>query len=784
MKKRILSLILCLCLCLSLLPFSAFAEGTEIKEIEVSGINVDLKVDERPEFTAALSDASATQMEIYRESWSDLGQSPPRAISSDYPDSKFVIIAGHPYDYGITFKAKEGYFFSKNTVLKYNGETFPLKEGEHSLSDEIGTGTGKFGSLGVWLFFGYVVPPVDDFKALDLDLTMGGFALTPSQAWALGGALSAAAEVDQVYLDMGSKETKIDLDKDGNYDLLLKTTDVNSQAASLTMEVSTFSLTEDYTLTLTKDALDYAKEKLGEPYAETIRFHFQGEEIPYTLNLSGDPVTVSAPDFEPLMMTLTDTAINNDITMDVDGAQYDFDLDKDGQNDLRILVADDGNSGEASLLETASFGDSIDVKYPLKNAMFNRGFGDPFFTTVTVTTKASEPAKDLGDLTIDLSKDTTVTLTQPSFAALQASLSGLDSAVSKAEGDVTRIDADKDGKFDLKAEKQPDGGALVSLTEDCSLTADAVLTLTEEGIQTITAPEYYKTVTVKMPEAETLKDLGDLTVDLSKEKTVTVTSAEYDAFRASLTGLEAKETVKSKTEGDVISVDLDKDGKFDIEVNGARAFSLTEDCSLTKDTTITLSEDEIAAIDTARYMEYYKTITVKISGEAPGENPFTDVKEGDYFYDAVLWAFYADPQVTDGMTDTTFGPYLTVTRGQCVTFLWRAMGKPEPTTDKTPFTDVPADQYYYKAVLWAVEKGITDGMTDTTFEPNTTLSTAHIITFLYRTLGIGTNGWYQEAADWAATENLMEGTNLTVDPKVNCPRGAVVTFLYRELGME
>ena len=783
MKRRILSLALCLGLCLSLLPFSAFAEGTEIKEIEVSGINVDLKADEKPEFTAVLSDASAAQMEIYRESWSDLGQSPPRAISSDYPDSKFVIIAGHPYDYGITFKAKEGYFFSKNTVLKYNGETFPLKEGEHSLSDEIGTGTGKFGSLGVWLFFGYVVPPVDDFKALDLDLTMGGFALTPSQAWALGGALSAAAEVDQVYLDMGSKETKIDLDKDGNYDLLLKTTDVNSQAASLTMEVSTFSLTEDYTLTLTKDALDYAKEKLGEPYAETIRFQFQGEEIPYTLNLSGDPVTISDPDFNALMYTLTSAADNGDIGLNWDGGQYDFDLDKDGQNDIHIDV-DDETSGKASLLENASFGDSIDVNLSLTAAVYHRTNGNPYFTTVTVTTKAPEPAKDLGELTIDLSKDATVTLTQPSFGALQATLSGLDPAMAKTEGTVTQIDADKDGKFDLKAEKQPDGSALVSLTEDCSLTADAVLTLTEEGIQTITAPEYYKTVTVKVPEAETLKDLGDLTVDLSKEKTVTVTSAEYDAFRASLTGLEAKETVKSKTEGDVISVDLDKDGKFDIEVNGARAFSLTEDCSLTKDTTITLSEDEIAAIDTARYMEYYKTITVKISGEAPGENPFTDVKEGDYFYDAVLWAFYADPQVTDGMTDTTFGPYLTVTRGQCVTFLWRAMGKPEPTTDKNPFTDVPADQYYYKAVLWAVEKGITDGMTDTTFEPNTTLSTAHIITFLYRTLGIGTNGWYQEAADWAATENLMEGTNLTVDPKVNCPRGAVVTFLYRELGME
>ncbi len=165
----------------------------------------------------------------------------------------------------------------------------------------------------------------------------------------------------------------------------------------------------------------------------------------------------------------------------------------------------------------------------------------------------------------------------------------------------------------------------------------------------------------------------------------------------------------------------------------------------------------------------------------PSDNPFTDVAQEDYYYDAVLWAFNHDPQITDGMTDTAFGPDLTVTRGQCVTFLWRAMGRPEPASDKNPFTDVPADQYYYKAVQWAVEKGITDGMTDTTFEPGTTLSTAHIITFLYRTLGIGANGWYQEAAEWAAKENLLDKMGLTVDPGVNCPRGSVVTFLYREL---
>ena len=168
-------------------------------------------------------------------------------------------------------------------------------------------------------------------------------------------------------------------------------------------------------------------------------------------------------------------------------------------------------------------------------------------------------------------------------------------------------------------------------------------------------------------------------------------------------------------------------------------------------------------------------------GETEKPNPFTDVSVSDPYYDAVLWAYYADPQITDGMTDTTFGPELTVTRGQCVTFLWRAMGKPEPSGGKNPFTDVPADQYYYKAVLWAVEKGITDGVTDTTFEPNTTLSTQHIITFLYRTLNPGKDGWSGEAAAWAGKDDGGKpfGVDIAVNNKTDCPRWCVVQFLYK-----
>ena len=179
--------------------------------------------------------------------------------------------------------------------------------------------------------------------------------------------------------------------------------------------------------------------------------------------------------------------------------------------------------------------------------------------------------------------------------------------------------------------------------------------------------------------------------------------------------------------------------------------------------------------------DYEKNLEFSAHFVASPGLPFTDVSEADYYFEAVRWAYNHEPQVTNGMSETTFGPELTVTRGQCVTFLWRAMGCPEPASGQNPFADVNESDYYYKAVLWAVESGITNGVDATHFAPDLTLSTAHIATFLYRTLGIGADGWYAEAADWAAQEGLLDDTGLTVDPGVDCPRGVVVTFLYREL---
>lgn len=167
---------------------------------------------------------------------------------------------------------------------------------------------------------------------------------------------------------------------------------------------------------------------------------------------------------------------------------------------------------------------------------------------------------------------------------------------------------------------------------------------------------------------------------------------------------------------------------------------------------------------------------------------FVDVPANAYFADAVKWA--ADKGITNGLPDTMFGPYASCTRAQIVTFLWRAAGSPEPKT-MSSFTDVPASAYYAKAVEWAVENGITDGMTETTFAPDATCTRGQSVTFLHRALGkkvessanftdVKSDAFYADAINWAVANNVTNGTsNTTFSPNADCTRAEIVTFLYR-----
>ena len=167
----------------------------------------------------------------------------------------------------------------------------------------------------------------------------------------------------------------------------------------------------------------------------------------------------------------------------------------------------------------------------------------------------------------------------------------------------------------------------------------------------------------------------------------------------------------------------------------------------------------------------------------PG-NPFTDVPADAYYHDAVLWAL--ENGVTTGATATTFDPDSTCTRGQVATFLWRAKGCPEPQTTVNPFTDVKESDYFYKAVLWAYENGITTGATATTFDHAGTCTSAQVVTFLWRANGKPAaehtgSLYYDEAVAWANANQLLDGTAVPFAPNNNSPRADIVTYLYRDL---
>ena len=180
---------------------------------------------------------------------------------------------------------------------------------------------------------------------------------------------------------------------------------------------------------------------------------------------------------------------------------------------------------------------------------------------------------------------------------------------------------------------------------------------------------------------------------------------------------------------------------------------------------------------------------------AEPENPFVDVADDAYYFDAVLWA--AENGITGGVDDTHFAPNVTCTRAQAVTFLWRAAGSPAPKSSEMPFEDVAAGSYYYDAVLWAVENGITKGTSDTTFSPNADCTRAQAMAFIWRSqksaaadgvnpfTDVAADAYYAGAVQWAVENGVTNGTSdTTFSPNTNCTRAHIVTFLYRCLGEE
>ena len=202
----------------------------------------------------------------------------------------------------------------------------------------------------------------------------------------------------------------------------------------------------------------------------------------------------------------------------------------------------------------------------------------------------------------------------------------------------------------------------------------------------------------------------------------------------------------------------------------------------------------IGAVKSYTFENVRRTHTIEVIFMKANGNPqtgvFVDVATGSYYKDAVDWA--VENGITKGTDDIHFSPDGICTRAQAVTFLWRTAGSPKPETRAMPFTDVPVGSYYYDAVLWAVENGITKGTSDTTFSPNMTCSRAQIVAFLWRSekspaagttnpfADVKSDAYYADAVLWAVKENITKGTtSTTFSPNADCTRAQIVTFLWR-----
>ncbi len=234
-------------------------------------------------------------------------------------------------------------------------------------------------------------------------------------------------------------------------------------------------------------------------------------------------------------------------------------------------------------------------------------------------------------------------------------------------------------------------------------------------------------------------------------------------------------------------------GNVSVREGRDQTFTITPDKGYAV-SNVKIDGKSIGAVKSYTFENVSRTHTIEVifmkANGTPQTGVFVDVATGSYYEDAVDWA--VENGITKGTDDTHFSPDGICTRAQAVTFLWRAAGSPEPETRTMPFTDIPVGSYYYDAVLWAVENGITKGTSDTTFSPNMTCTRAQIVAFLWRSekspaagtanpfADVKSTAYYADAVLWAVKENITKGTtNTTFSPNADCTRAQIVTFLYR-----
>ena len=306
-----------------------------------------------------------------------------------------------------------------------------------------------------------------------------------------------------------------------------------------------------------------------------------------------------------------------------------------------------------------------------------------------------------------------------------------------------------------------------------------------------------------------IEDAEKIETDKYTEDSV---AAFNQALAAARTAMNANDQATvdaaAKALSDAISGLVEKTGPHDVDKsNLAKAIEDAEKIDKSKYTAESVAALEAAVADARNVQNDTAATQDAVDNAAEAVNDavknlklkddtflFDDVKDpGKFYFDPVYWAFEADPQITNGVDKTHFGPDNACTRGHVVTFLWRAAGCPEPKSSETPFKDLKKGAFYEKAVAWAVENEITNGMTATTFAPDAKCNRGQIVTFLWRFKGkpdpkseqtpfkdLKDGAFYLKAVAWAVENNVTNGMSADkFAPDATCTRGQVVTFLYR-----
>ena len=314
--------------------------------------------------------------------------------------------------------------------------------------------------------------------------------------------------------------------------------------------------------------------------------------------------------------------------------------------------------------------------------------------------------------------------------------------------------------------------------------------LIKEGV------EYFLEVHIKSDEGYTFLGLKEENVTLDGTAGVAMFMQPNNAVYSFMpTPLGASHTHTYYTIKATVGVNgsISPSGNVSVREGLDQTFTITPDKGYAV-SNVKIDGKSIGAVKSYTFENVRRTHTIEVIFMKANGNPqtgvFVDVATGSYYEDAVDWA--VENGITKGTDDTHFSPDGICTRAQAVTFLWRTAGSPKPETRAMPFTDVPVGSYYYDAVLWAVENGITKGTSDTTFSPNMTCSRAQIVAFLWRSekspaagtvnpfADVKADAYYADAVLWAVKEDVTKGTTATTfSPDANCTRAQIVTFIWR-----